>query len=228
VSAKKSENSALFELLERDAVLLHWLSSTPLLEIQKSTTPKSISSWSEKTLKRAKRFNNLRVLVSTLGYIPTATTALLDCDGFGVLSHASGKDAEDAISKALSEACRIAHIADQSEARELAFDGPEDHALAYAFNRELPDFIFGNKIDLGSAERIWAKKLREFEKTPPLVSYETIKCGSIFVTRAHSQDVQDLFFGETETAVKNGWINSRRITEVCGGIGLNPLPHFVP
>jgi hypothetical protein len=180
------------------------------------------------TLSRSTRFNRLRILVSHLGHIPTVTTILLDNDGFAVLSHSTDRDFETAIVKAMAETCRIAHMAMTRKNNSKEFTGPEDHALGYATHEKLPAFIFGEKIDLKSAQAMWKKKFKAFDPKKLGARFTTIRCGSLFVSRATSNQVQDLFFGETETAIKNGWINTRRVTGVVGLGNLNPLPHFVP
>jgi hypothetical protein len=228
LTAKRAEASAMMELLERDAALLHWLTGTPLLEISQRDFPSSVSLWANSILLCSERFKDLRILISHLGRVPTVTTVLLDDAGFAVLSHATDQNFDIAIDKALSETCRIAHIALKSKNHHRKFDHAEDHALEYALYEKLPQFIFGEKINLKTAKTIWNKKFKHFDPVKLGIRFNTMKCGPLFVSRASSEQVQDLFFGETDTAQKNGWINTHRITEAVGLRNLNPLPHFVP
>lgn len=228
VTANRAETAATMELLERDAVLVHWLTKTPFLEISVGDFPKPLSFWMKNLRNSSQRFKNLRVLVSCLGYVPTITTILLDDDGFAVLSHATDPELEVAIDKALSETCRIAHIAHASIDKVRSLNRPEDHALFYALHEKMPQFLFGKKIDLKSANLNWKKYFNKFDPAKLGIRFNTMKCGPLFVSRASSDRVQDLFFGETNAAQKNGWINERRITEAVGLTTINPMPHFVP
>jgi len=228
-SVEKANRSALLELLERDAALTHWLTETALYEVDPATFPKQISDWAKTDLVFAPRFKRLRILVSSLGHIPSVTTVLCDPDGFAVLSHATANTLDAAISKALAETCRIAELSgvlSASSSGELST--PEDHAMAYTQSLPLPSFVFGKSESFSTLSLIWQKRMNSFSPKALKLKFLNISCGPLVIARATSPDVQDLFFGETVTAQKNEWINVHRLTEVKGFLKLNPLPHFVP
>ena len=225
--AEKSMRSAAFELLERDAVLTHWLTETPLSEVDAVSFSPKITAWVNGDLAFAPRFTNLRILVSNLGRIPSVTTVLSDQNGFAVLSHATAATLELGISKALAETCRIAELsAVLSSSDELLT--PEDHAMAYTRNLKLPSFIFGKKESFFNLSILWQESMRKFNLDSLNLKFLNFKCGHLTISRATCEDVQDLFFGETEKAHKNEWINIRRLKEVNGFRDLNLLPHVVP
>lgn len=238
LNQKKAYGAALDELLERDAVLVHWLCQKPMTEVSRSTWPKWLADWVTNELALAPRFGCLRVLVSTLGYVPTVTTILLDKEGYAVLSHATGETVAEGLRKALSETCRIAQIAiegtfTQSSQRleNETFAGttyPEDHAVFYAVHRKLPSWIFGPSLGWKSVEANWAKARKDFDISFLQVDFVQITTGPLVVGYCKSPKVQNLFFGPSSRAEKSGLINIDRIKEVKHEGPLNLMPHWVP
>lgn len=231
LTKSKAIASARNELFERDAALLHWLSATSFQEIAPSSWPKPLCSWVQEELSQSSEFNNLRILVSTLGVVPIVITIIQNDKGFGFVSQSGASTLEKAIYKSLDEVCRIA---DHGVARAHdEFSGsipknPEAHARYYAFQEKLPSWLFGEGIDFKSANLKWKAKLESNGRGAIRTQETFYKCGPIYVARCSSPDVQDLYFGSTESAVENGWINFDRLKKVCGLNTINLLPHFVP
>ena len=103
--------SAVDELVERDAILVHWLGKIPMTEVAPPTWPSWLTRWTQGELRLSPTFTQLRILASSRGYKPTITTVLLSDTGHAVLSHATAASIEQALQKALTETCRIAQIA---------------------------------------------------------------------------------------------------------------------
>ncbi len=223
----KAFEAARNELFERDAALLHWLSSTPLKEIPSATWPKAIKEWASSELALAPKFNQLRILVSHLGLVPVVTTIIHDGGDFGFMSQSGGKSLEDAIYKALAETCRISDLALRGEmvSESGLPTSPEGHALHYAFHEKIPTWLFGAATTFSEVGSTWNVRKKH---TPPRTVRAIYNCGPLVIARCTSPDTQNLFFGSTEVAAKNGLINFERLKDICGMKILNIHPHFVP
>jgi hypothetical protein len=239
INSSKAFSAALDELLERDAVLVHWLCQKPMTEISPRSWPKWLTDWTQTELVQSPRFKFLRVLISTLGYLPTVTTVLCDEDDHAVLSHSIAPTLEDAVHKALAETCRIGQIAiegtfnsssrklgDETTAEELLY--PEDHAVFYAVHSKLPTWIFGPSSDWQEIGSKWMKARKNFNPSILNANFNQIAAGPLAVGYCSSPKVQKLFFGHTRHAETNHLINFKRLREV-GHVGpLNLMPHCVP
>jgi hypothetical protein len=180
------------------------------------------------TLVESKRFNQVRLGVSFLGHIPTVTTFLLDAAGHGVFSHAADSDFDRALGRAMAETCRIAHVAEERSQLAGLLQGPMDHALAYTYDRKLPKFLLGQRLLARNLKTFWDRRFSFVKNKSVQLEVSTFPCGPLWVSRARSNQVQDLFFGETKNALKEQWINKHRVTKVRGFHSWNLLPHFVP
>jgi len=230
LSAKKAVTSAQAELFERDAALLHWLSATSLNEIPMDTWPKSLSKWAIDELSLAKKFNRLRILVSNLGIVPIVATIIQDENGHAFVSQSGAETLEKAIAKALAETCRIADLALSGVISKTSgvVKTPEDHALFYAFDEKLPEWVFGQCENFLQAQAAWVRKMANVNKQMPLLTNSTYQCGQLHIANSSSEEIQNLYFGSTEAAISNDWINFKRLEKICGWKRLNHLPHFVP
>ena len=211
INRTRAADSAVDELVERDAVLVHWLRKIPMRAVTPTSWPTWLSEWTRAELCLSPRFNQLRVLISSHGYKPTLTTVLTDKQGYAVLSHATAKTLDEAMSKALAETCRIAQIAIEGlhvessktlagEADPKSTSSPEDHAMYYAFHEPLPPWLFGDGIDLGEARRTWNAAQSMFvtsvrAKIAP--QFHQITDGPLVVGFATSDLIQGLYFGRT-------------------------------
>jgi hypothetical protein len=242
INRARALESAVDELVERDAVLVHWLGKIPMKEIAPSTWPSWLLRWTNKELALTPTFNQLRILVSSEGYRPTITTVLINSTGHAVLSHAASTSIERALPKALAETCRIAQIAMEgthveSSAR-LGCDNPssvaitpEDHAMFYAFHEPLPTWLFGERMDWTAARASWKAAQRNFAGTVLAKlnpKFHQVADGPLVVGHATSDLIQSLYFGRTQDAQKRGFINVRRFEEVKHGREIYLMPHCVP
>lgn len=222
--------TSLEELIERDAVLVHWLSQRPMQEIPHDHWPKWLSQWARNELTLSPIFNRLRILVSSEGYLPTVTTVLMSPNGNGVASHATAKTLEQAVSKALAEACRIAQIAMESPLQKN-FTGNTfsilEHINFYAFNEKLPDWLFGDHQSWSETEKHWKKARREFKSAKLNAKFHQIVSGALTVGYATCDCLQGLFFGHTKDAERSGLINFDRLKSVGVEGVINLQPHLV-
>lgn len=173
IDRARATESAIDELVERDAVLVHWLRKIPMNEISSDTWPTWLTQWTKSELRLSPRFNQLRVLVSSHGYKPTVTTVLMDGQGYAVLSHATASTIDQALVKALAETCRIAQIAMEgahvesskaltSTESSVGAISPEDHAMFYAFHELLPSWLFGEPVEWKKAQTRWTQAQQQF------------------------------------------------------------------
>jgi hypothetical protein len=230
LSEEKAKVSAFSELLERDAALTHWLTETPFLELDKSQFPEWLQIWSEKNLRLSKDFNSIRVLVSSVGFIPVVQVMLMNRAGNAFVSQGAGTDLEPAIYRALAEVCRIASVAPHDRAHgnldlENSTVGPWDHALAYE-NQKFPSWIFGKIISFQEAKHIFKGSSISRSDTAP--TFTTYRCGGLVVVQCKSSKVQNLFFGRGDYAAKKGLINTERLKVAKSNFSLNSFPHCVP
>lgn len=236
LTAKKAETAALLELIERDASLVHWLSKTPMLEVDQSSFPNELTEWARTELRHSK-FPILKILISRLGHLPTATTVLMNTDGFGVASHAAAMTLNVGVERALAEACRLAQMATENsffESTKKLFSpnqtysfGPQHHAVVYAYHRKLPQWIFGKKTTWEKSQRQWQKVYRLFNPTMLDYRFELVAHGPLFVGRCQSTQMQNLFFGPTAVARAGGLINLNRMNSKVNDGQFNIEPHFV-
>ena len=233
LTKKKAEKAALNELLERDAVLVHWLTETPFHEIDPATFPEWLTTWCENELTKTGEFNRLRVLICHAGHVPTVQTILMNKDGHAFISHGASKSIDTAIYRALSETCRIATAANYDTLatdfdNESSILTPWDHALAYRSERTIPAWVFGKMISYKDGKMLTADKYRNITFSNFAPKFQTFTCGDLFVSGCESNKIQNLFFGRGDFALKNGLINLERLSEVNSVFVLNPLPHCVP
>ncbi len=230
LSYEQALSAALDELVERDAVLVHWLGQIPMKEIAPASWPRRLTRWTQDELRLSPIFNQLRILISARGYKPTVTTVLGDHDGYAVLSHATAASLGQALDKALSETCRIAQIAmEQPQAVASSnIASPEDHALFYAFHERLPTWLFGDPIGWSAANSQWRAHEKQFCMPALEPKFHQIASGPLVVGFATSDQIQSLYFGRTEDAQEKGLINVRRMRVIKPEMDFYLEPHCVP
>lgn len=233
------EHHALLERVERDAVLVHWLTQTPLLELVIATLPARYQTWRTSTLTQAPRFQILQILMTTEGYLPTIVAILKNEKGHGVVAHGTSANISSAIDSAIEQACRLAEIVESGFftptslklSQNLAETGfkysPEDHSALYAEHAVLPIWLFGNCISYTEATQLWSNRHKFFNASKLSVSYETFKVGSLHVGYARTPILQDLYFGPTQAAKEAGLIRLERFEKVSSFEDLNFSPHAV-
>lgn len=230
LTAKKAKQSALNELLERDATLAHWLTKTPFNEIDPATFPNWLKNWCATELSKAPEFNRLRLLMTTVGHLPVIQSVIMNKDGFAFISQGASKKIDTAIYRALAETCRIADGAnDEFQGSDLdqatAHVIPWDHALAYT-KKQFPAWVFGKMISYDDAKNAIERNAFSLRDLAP--EFKTYSCGDIYIAQCESKKVQKLFFGRGDFAFQKGLINVDRLREVNSNFVLNELPHCVP
>ncbi|MDZ4660406.1 MAG: YcaO-like family protein [Pseudomonadota bacterium] len=160
--------NAILELVERDAVLAQWYTKTPFTQLEQDQLPLEIISWQKSELSRSE-FPILKFLISTKGLGPSVTCILMNKNGFGVSAHSTRATLEDAISSAISEACRAAHASirkahwkDTLKLKEtdLGFVGPSAHALFYAYHEPFPSWMFGKSEPFELVKSFWGENVK--------------------------------------------------------------------
>ena len=232
LTEKSAKTSAMQELLERDAVLVHWLTNTPFQEIEPNSFPKWIKAWINSELAITK--DSVRIFIATSGYLPVIQCVTTNELGQSFTSQATSKSLENAIYRAFAETFRIksnsvhSRIETYSTVESNKVATAWDHAMAYGNGQSLPKNMFGNEISFKDAERINRNLYKNLNTKPLALKFQNFKCGDLFVSNCTSEKVQNLFFGGTEYALNKGLINLARLREVAKEYVLNPLPHCVP
>ena len=159
--------NAIYEIIERDAVLAQWYSSTSFLEIPKEEMPIDIQQWASVELHRSE-FPILKLLVSTMGIGPSVTCILMNEKGFGVSAHATKESLSKSIESAIAEACRAAHLSlrrsfwkDSLKLKDGSHDfvDPSAHSLFYAYHEKFPEWMFGNFQSYKWLKKDWTLRL---------------------------------------------------------------------
>ena len=165
-SEENVKENALEELLERDALLVHWLKKSPFLELDPNEFPQWLEKWIKQELTHSS-YPLLRVLVSHEGYRSTSIVILSNDSGKGVIAHAAKSNLHQSIAHAIAEACRIADSdkSDLSRARSLSTRDetiiytPMDHSKLYSNVRPLPEWVVNTSpIKMKECLNLWKSK----------------------------------------------------------------------
>lgn len=233
-----AREAAIFERVERDAVLAQWYSATPFLEIAPETLPSKLRNWSASELAQSE-FPNLKILLSTQGLGPSITCILMNRDGFGVSGHSTKADLLESIESAVSEACRAAHLylrrscwseslSLKSEAHNARKVKPGAHALYYAYHEPFPAWMFRREMSWIEAERLWANRMQTFAETEmPNFSFQALLREPLVVGFAHSSDCFDLTWGPCDPARILSSSANKRFASPINERSLNRQPHIV-
>lgn len=212
------------ELIERDSAFAHWHRETPLLEI--SNLPGWLSTWKTNELSLAGRFNQLRVMVGTLGHRPHVSIFILDRDNCGFVSHASSHDLETSVRQALTEVTRIASIRVQGD-HSFPSESPRspiEHAF-YFRDRPFPAWIFGEGFTFKQIRQIFKERSKS---TRFPFTKDIYICGKLFIVQVRSSEVQDVYFGRYQDGISKNLINLTRLRTLGIQEVRNPMPHFIP
>ena len=202
----QAETNAIHELVERDAVLSQWYSSTPFLEIDPRSFPYAIQKWATDELARSE-FPRLVLLLSTKGLGPSVTSLLLNKNGFGVCAHAARESLGAAVNAAITEVCRAAHGAirheywrDTLKLKSGSRDpiGPNAHALYYAYHVSFPEWIFGEKIDWEKADTLWQQRMAIVNAADNQFELQTVMEFPVHVSFAKHPEAFELQWGSTD------------------------------
>lgn len=220
--------NAIYELVERDAVLAQWYSATPFLELEQSQWPLEIQHWAKSEL-AISEFPQMRILLSTLGLGPSVTVLFLNDQGFGVSAHATKRTLSEAIKSAITEACRPAHASIRREhwkdslklkTNQGDLMEADAHAVYYAYHEPFPTWVFGEKLNWDMALEIWNEKIIALKKIENEFRYTVVMASPISVGFAKHPKSFQLCWGSTNPdwiASQAGWkrlgIDSKKINK---------------
>lgn len=217
-SIEDAKQAAMLELIERDAVLAQWYSSTPFLEIDPQDLPISFQNWRDTELIKSE-FPIMRILLSTNGIGPSVTCICMNKDGFGVSSHSTRETLELSIEGAIAEACRAAHLYLRRAFWEdtLALQSgngsqidPAAHAVYYAYHERLPNWMFGKVVSWSAATKLWVSKMEQnsFDE----FQFHTIAMDPLVVSFAEHPSAFELRWGPSNTNIISKMAASRRLS----------------
>lgn len=203
--------NAIFERVERDAVLAQWYSQTPFLQIAHRSLPKDLLTWADTELSQSE-FPILKVLISTRGIGPSITCVFMNQEGFGVTGHSSKPDLKESIDSAIAEACRAAHHSLRrsfwSDSLKLKsgsnFDKvqPGAHSVYYAYHEPFPSWMFGEEMPWVEADHFWKEKTEHFIRHEmQRFSFHCVFENPIFVGYAKHPEAFDIIWGATNPSV---------------------------
>jgi len=231
IDSTKMRDAACFEILERDAPLVHWYTMTPFLRVSPTDYPKWLRNWVRYELAHSV-FESLKLFISTEGFIPTVSTVFLDRRGHGVVSHAHASQLSEAIKRALDETCRMAQLASEKRlhAESISYlNGnskqnyqPSIHSLIYAYHLPFPKWISGHEISWNEANLYWKRRMEKSCFSLPKIEVTEYVTKPISIGYAKSEGIQNLNFGHPN---KTHLCQSR--LEIIGNYQYNRQPHFV-
>lgn len=220
--------NAIYELVERDAVLAQWYSSTAFLELEQSQWPLEIQHWAKSEL-AISEFPQMRILLSTLGLGPSVTVLFLNDKGFGVSTHATKATLIESIKSAITEACRPAHASIRHEhwkdslklkTGQGDLTAADAHAVYYAYQEPFPVWIFGEKLNWNTALKIWDEKITALKQIENKFEYTVVMEAPISVGFAKHPESFQLSWGCTNAdwvSSQSGWkrleIDSNKINK---------------
>ena len=226
-----ARNAAIFEIIERDAVLAQWYSQTPFLQIHFDTLPQNIQGWASNELSRSE-FPLLKVLITTEGLGPSVTVLLMNNHGYGVCGHSTKLDLSAAIENAVGEACRTAQMSlrnlyfEETEKLNLGVSGktkPVAHGLYYAYQKPFPAWMVGKTVLFSEASDVWCKNLdRVFQLFGwQILMYEV---GELFVAKASHPSSLELKWGPTHESSLSNLTAKFRLKLKNNKLNLEPHP----
>lgn len=235
-----ARENAIFERVERDAVLAQWYTATPFLQIESSTLPVKLRAWLDQELSHSE-FPILKILISTQGLGPSVTCLLMNQDGFGVSGHSAKPNIQDAVDSAIAEACRAAHHYlrrsfwdDSIFLKEESTDGgprkvaPGAHALYYAYHEPFPAWMFGDELSWDKAKKLWENRVQVFSRTAMTkFSFQDLLEEPLAVGFAHSPECFDLIWGPCRPSEILLSRANRRFASPINERTLNRKPHIV-
>lgn len=224
--------NAILEVAERDAVLAHWYSQTPFIEVPNEELPFDVQAWVQCELSQSE-FPILRLLFSTIGIGPSVTCVLMNKSGFGVSAHATKETISGSISSAISEACRAAHASirrshwKDTKRLKLGESGPVDpsaHALYYAYHERFPDWMFGAQQSYLEVKKNWYLKLQECLSDSQFY-YQEVMSSPLYVGFATHPETFDIRWETTDPQSVVNEIGFKRLKIKQEAI--NCKPHIV-
>lgn len=228
--------NAIRELVERDSILKHWYLRTPFEVINTNSLPQTVKSWVATELALSE-LPQLEILISSIGFGPTATAILKNNMGFGVVGHCSRENIEESIDGAIEEACRMAHhfllrsYLDDCEAMSMQISkkvNPGAHGVFYAHQESFPSWLFGSIVDFNAAKAGWIKKKSDLEMNIEKFNTKVIRQDPLFVVQATSDCTIDLNWGIESSGSLDLRLMGKMPKVLQTMDGYNLKPHIVP
>lgn len=225
------KQSAILELVERDAVLAQWYSRTSFIEIDPKALPDSIRIWAQSELCQSE-FPRLHLLLSTEGVGPSVSCLFLNENGFGVSGHATKANLFDSIESAIAETCRAAHLAIRKSFMDDSVQlknsiasrvDPGAHAVYYAYHEPFPQWMFGRTATWEVANQVWQQKITQLNMDS--FRFEVALQEPFVVGVASHPEIFEVSWGSTVENEINKKIQSRKYRP--GSRILNLKPHIV-
>lgn len=226
---EQARQNAILELVERDAILAHWYSKTPFIEIPKNEFPLDIQAWVVTELCRSE-FPNLRILLSTIGLGPSVTCLLSNNEGFGVCANSAKESFTDSINSAITEACRAAHSSLRREHwkdtlklknQEPGAVNPGAHGLYYAYHEPFPEWMFGELRSLATERQNWQSKIMDCLSDKRFV-FQEVMADPAFVGFARHPFAIDLKWETTQSQSVSSYKSFERLSMNPEFINLKP------
>lgn len=235
VDIELAKENAIRELIERDAILRHWYTQTPFLEIDFNSLPSKIKNWSYHELSKSE-FPILKILISDLGYGPSLTAVLMNKKGYAVTGHCSKESMMDAIEGAIEEACRMAHhylvktyLMDTEKLKKGEFARVEtgSHGVYYAHQEPLPDWMFEKIIEFKSALKNWNAQNAMLDKCKYKFQIRQVASEPLYVVQAVSDSCIELGWGHEKMDSLLKRLNGKIEQQILLKSKLNLKPHII-
>lgn len=232
----EAQKNAVRELVERDAVLRHWYTRTPFRVLSLNSLPEHIQNWTESELSRSE-FPELRILISHLGYGPSASAVLMNKDGYGVTGHCFKESILESVEGAIEESCRMAQHyllktflcdTEKLKAGDLAKVETGAHGVYYAHQEVLPNWVFGESIDFQSAMNLWLMKNSNLQKRKSEFKLAKSCSTPLFVYQAHHASAIELTWGLEKFESLRDRLSGKIDNHFFGESKLNLKPHIIP
>jgi hypothetical protein len=223
--------NAIFELVERDAVLSQWYCSEAFNVIKSNEFPLDVQEWISADLSLSE-FPNLSVLLSTSGIGPSVTCILANDQGLGVCAHATRATLAESIRSALAEVCRAAHSAIRREHWKDSLHlktgapgrlGPGAHALYHAYHAPFPQWMFGEDMTWKAANSMWEARIAPLLVGDNSFKFQTVMDRPLFVGFASHSNAIPLRWGSTDAE----WLTSTGGARRLNLKKINKEPHIV-
>jgi YcaO cyclodehydratase, ATP-ad Mg2+-binding len=227
----QAKQNAIFELVERDAILAQWYSATPFFVLSTKEIPLDLQSWVKEELRQSE-FPKLQVLLTTKGLGPSVTCTFKNELGFGVCGHATRKTLREAIDSALAETCRAAHATLRRaywgdtlklKNRELGHVEPGAHSVYYAYHEPFPNWMVGEQLSWHEANDEWTTRMASLNNILSQFQFTTVLESPLFVGFVKNPQTFDLHWGTTS---KSEVLNSLAVQRL-GLSSINQETHVV-
>lgn len=230
-SLELAAQSAVYELIERDSAVRHWLTYTPMNIIDSNEVlPSNFINELKLT-----EFPVPIVLISFHFSGPLATVLLADDKGFAVSGHSSGPCLGDAVKSATIEACRAAHHYQRfsfysdtqlmhNNINILKVD-PGIHSLMYAYHKPIPNWLFGKTISFISAKAQWTESAALTMEVARSSIFDAFYFQNRIIVRAENPILLPMFWGSTSKKIIDEFRLSNSVQLNLDKI--NTQPHMV-